>query len=198
VICLVPETARHETRWQTPFQPTLHNMVCCNCFIDLLGVYSGRAVGGWELKPRSLHTGLAGVLTAGEPGTQDTCRSNRESDHSSAYSAQQLSKQRVHRRGDRDDQRPGSKAETTPRLEIDVLRNLDQGVLQKVEYSGTKTYTHHNGASAITVISVQFYGNLTSTDIPALTTLVTSWAFPMPVHRLENPPNTPFPSCGVQ
>jgi hypothetical protein len=101
VICFIAETARHETFWQAPFQPTLHN--CCNCFIDRLGVYSGRAVGGWKLKPRSLHTGLAGVLTAGERGTHDTCRSNRESHHSRGHSAQ-ISKQSVYRRGDRGDQ----------------------------------------------------------------------------------------------
>lgn len=66
VICLIVR----ETCWQAPFPSTSHNMavmICCNCSIDRLGVYSGRAVGGWELKPRSLHTGLAGVLTAGNP-----------------------------------------------------------------------------------------------------------------------------------
>lgn len=42
VICLI----MHETCWQAPFQPTLHDMVCYNCFIDRLGVYSGRVVGG--------------------------------------------------------------------------------------------------------------------------------------------------------
>jgi hypothetical protein len=45
---------------------------------------------------------------------------------------------------------------------------------------------------------VQLDRDLASTDIAALTPLMTCWAFPVPVHWFEDSPNVPFPSWSVQ